>query len=92
VRIYQRVSSGDTTDFFESQKFQEGDSGSEYFEDKKTYTSVSLTIGDVTVVRPLVSGSREYTEEITSGTSGSNETTYAYTRSVPTTAASQPQS
>lgn len=79
VRTYQRVSSGNMTDFFESQKFQKGDSGTEYFEDKKTYTSVSLTIGDVTVVRPLISGSRVYSEEITSGTSGSYETTYAYT-------------
>jgi YD repeat-containing protein len=83
IRLMTRFSSGDMTGYVEHNKYQEGTSGDAFFDGTVTLTSRSLTVGSggdtVGVTRPLVSGRRVYTQAITSGTTGSHETTFSYT-------------
>ena len=76
---YVRVSSGDMKGFLSDKKHSKGTAGSQYLDGTWTWTSFTKTIGDVTVTRPLVASSRVYSQEITSGTTGSYLTQYAYT-------------
>ncbi|MEM7229245.1 MAG: hypothetical protein AAF432_10580, partial [Planctomycetota bacterium] len=79
VRHKVRFSTGDMTGFVEHTKWSEGTGGSEYFDGTIELTSASMTVGDFDVVRPLTASSRSYTEEVMSGTSGSNLTSMSYT-------------
>ena len=79
VTVQTRVSTGDMKGFLSDRKHKKGTSGSAYLDLTLTYTSRSLTIGDVGLTRPFVDGRRVYTEEITSGTSGSRLTSYSFT-------------
>ena len=79
VRTFTLETTGETTGFVLDRKYKEGSSGSAYLDGSRTYTTASVTVGDVTVVRPFVASEREYTQAITSGTTGSNLTSYSYT-------------
>ncbi len=74
-----RQSSGDLTGFITDVKHKTGTSGSAYLDLTLTYTTTSKTIGDSTVVRPLVASRRIYEDEITSGTTNSHLTSLSYT-------------
>jgi len=76
---YARESSGNMTGFVLDRKFQEGTSSSLYLDHSSTWTSVSKTIGDTSVVRPLVASSRVYPTAVTSGPADSTLTSHAYT-------------
>jgi RHS repeat-associated protein len=81
IWTYTRLSSGDASGFASDKKYKTGSSGSEYFERSWTWnaTAATKTIGTIVLVRPLMTGDRVYSQAITSGTTGSYETTYAYT-------------
>ena len=78
VTARTRVSSGDTKGFLEYSKHQTGTSGDAYLVTSPTYETHSLTVGDAAVTRPLIATGRVYTQEITSGTTGSHLTSYSY--------------
>ncbi len=77
VHEYTRASSGDMTGFVTAQKYKTGTSGSAYFLENATWTSITKAITDVTVVRPLVSAGRSFATASTTET-GYDETSYSY--------------
>jgi RHS repeat-associated protein len=81
---YTRTSSGNAKSFVTDRKYMKGRSGTEYLDGSYTWdvTTALKEIGTSTGVyvrRPLKTGERVYSQVITSGTTGSYETTYAYT-------------
>ncbi len=78
VNVYTRSTSGDMTGFVTAEKYKTGTSGSAYFVSSATWTSFSESIGDVTVVRPLIAASRSFATASTTET-GYDEIGYAYT-------------
>ena len=80
IRKYTRTSSGDLTGFVTAETFQTGTSGTAYYERATTYdaTTLTKTITDVKVVRPLVATVHTYPGAQTTDT-GYEETGYAYT-------------
>jgi hypothetical protein len=79
IQHYDRVSSGDMKGFVSGRKHKKGTGGSAYLDEDLAYTSLSKAISDATVVRPLLDTQRAYSEEITSGTTGSHLTDFDYT-------------
>jgi RHS repeat-associated protein len=78
INVFTRIASGDMKGFREDTKHKTGTGGSAYLDETLAYTSATKTVGDVTVVRPLISSRRVYSTEITSGTSGSYLTSMSY--------------
>ncbi len=74
-----RETSGNLTGFLLDQKHAKGTVASAYFDLTLTYTTLSKTIGDTAVVRPLIASRREYTLNDSTTTTGSNVTSYSYT-------------
>lgn len=72
-------SSGGLRGFLLHKKYQEGTSGSKYLLESYTYTSQSLSGTDGEAVRPMVATIRKYPTAITTGTTDSTLTSYAYT-------------
>ena len=85
ITMFTRVSSGNMKGFIEDRKHQKGTSGSAYLDSTVEYDSSSLTVGDTSVIRPVVDASWVYEQETTteasagSGPTGARETTMAYT-------------
>lgn len=85
VWTYSLVGSSYTTEGFATdRKFKEaGTSGTAYFDRTWTYTYASYQVDGAEtksqVVRPVVANDREYADKISSGTTGSNLWSYAYT-------------
>lgn len=79
VRTFVRTGSGDFTGFATDWKHKLGTSGTAYFDGSQTFTSLSKTITDVTIVRPLIATKVVYSEEISTGSSGAYTTSYSYT-------------
>ncbi len=80
VRTFLRKGSGNLVRFADFGKHKAGTSGSAYLDSKPVYLTTDriLTVGDVGVTRPFILSRRVYTQEITSGTTGSHETTLDY--------------
>ena len=80
VRTWTRNSSGDLTGFVTAQKFQTGTGGTAYYERGTSYDSTTLTktITDVKIVRPLVATVHTYPGAQTTDASY-EETGYTYT-------------
>jgi len=84
VWTYTLVGSSNTTEGFATdRKYTEaGTSGTAYLDRSWTYSFASYQVngGETksTVARPIVATDREYTTQVTSGTSGSNVWTYTY--------------
>ncbi|MCH8342427.1 MAG: RHS repeat-associated core domain-containing protein [Planctomycetes bacterium] len=64
VTVFTRVATGDMKGFVEDRKHQKG-AGNAYLDVTSGYTSATKIVGDVTLVRPLISYTWEYTEETT---------------------------
>lgn len=79
VTNYTLDSSGGLRGFLVDKTFQEGTSGSKYLLESYTYDSEVLSGSNGETVRPMVASARKYPKAITSGTSGSTLTSYAYT-------------
>jgi len=79
VNVYGRESSGATTGYLLDQFWKAGTSGTAYLDGSQTYGTGSKATGDTYVIRSLIASDREYPVAITSGTSGSNVTSYATT-------------
>ena len=79
VTHFVRETSGATTGYVLSTKWSQGASGSQYFDGSVTYATASLAVGDDAVVRPVVASSTEYTQAITTGSTGANTTSLATT-------------
>jgi RHS repeat-associated protein len=78
VWSYTRASSGDFKGFWTDRTYSTGDSATDYLDRTYAYTSLTKTLTDVTIVRPLVDTDRVYSQAITSGTTGSYLTDYGY--------------
>jgi YD repeat-containing protein len=79
VTTFTRFTSGDTRGFVSDTKHLTGTSGSAYLDGTVTLSGRSLTVGDFVLTRPFLASRRVYTEEVTSGTSGSHLTSLGYT-------------
>ena len=78
VTIFTRGTSGFLRGFLQDAKHKTGtsESADEYLDLTLAYTSRKLDVGDVRLDRPLISSQRIYTQEITSGTTGSRLTSF----------------
>jgi RHS repeat-associated protein len=95
VWVYSRDASGDDKNFLVDLKYRKGSGGTEYLERSYTWdvTTAIKEIGTSTSIyvrRPLMTGDRVYSEAVTSGTSGSYNTTYSYTTYSGASPTSQP--
>jgi RHS repeat-associated protein len=64
INLSSHVGSGDMTGFVSARKFQEeGTGGDTYYLSSTTYTSVTETIGDVTLTRPVIDTVDRYTSK-----------------------------
>jgi YD repeat-containing protein len=95
VWIYDRDTSGNDAGFLLDSKYQQGTGGTAYLERSYTWdvTTAIKEIGSSTgiyVRRPLMTGDRVYSQAVTSGTTGSYLTTYAYTTYSGASPTSQP--
>jgi YD repeat-containing protein len=81
VHAYTRDASGADKNFVTDKKWKTGTSGTAYLDGTWAYdtTTATKTVGDDAVVRVFLDSSREYTQAITSGTTGSNLWDYATT-------------
>ncbi|HKX46936.1 MAG TPA: hypothetical protein VJP77_09555, partial [Planctomycetota bacterium] len=70
---------GATKHYELERKWKTGTSGTAYLDGSRTYDAASIAVGDSDVVRPVVATVIEYTQEVTSGTTGANTTTYTNT-------------
>ena len=73
VRSFTRVTSGATKGFLTRTTWSEGTSGSDYYERDYTLATQGLTAGDTSVIRPVRSEERTYSELTTDGSSGERE-------------------
>lgn len=74
VRHFVRETDPPLAGYATQRKWSDGTSGSAYLDGDTNFTSNALTVGDSEVARAFVSSVREYTQEVTSGTTGSNLT------------------
>jgi RHS repeat-associated protein len=65
--------------FLSDRQHKQGTSGTAYYDGTWTWTSLTKTITDVTVVRPLVATSLVYPTETSTSGSGANTTSWSYT-------------
>lgn len=81
IRTYERVSSGDMTGFLNHVRWQDGTSGTSYYESTLSYTSASYTASSgPTITRPFIASRTEYPVAGTTAlASGSNTVDYTYT-------------
>ena len=79
VHAWVRTPSGTLTGFATDWKHLKGTGGTAYFDGSQTFTTLSKTIGDHIVARPLITSRTVYSEEITRGSSGAYTTSYSYT-------------
>ncbi len=83
IWVYDRLTSGDATGFLADLKHKKGSSGTAYFERSYTWNTTDgareLNASGNYIRRPLVASDRVYSEAITTGSSGSYLTSYAYT-------------
>ncbi|HKX46947.1 MAG TPA: RHS repeat-associated core domain-containing protein, partial [Planctomycetota bacterium] len=70
---------GATKHYELERKWKTGTSGTAYLDGSRTYDAASIAVGDSDVVRPVAASVTEYTQEVTSGTTGANTTTYTNT-------------
>ncbi|MFN0207737.1 MAG: hypothetical protein ACKVS6_15625, partial [Planctomycetota bacterium] len=87
VHSFTRIGSNETKGYVSDRKWKEGTSGTAYLDGSVTYAlqTVKPTTPlsyDVGVTRVTLASSRAYTTEVTSGTSGSNLTSFTTTHYV----------
>lgn len=84
INTYVRATSGDMTGFVLDWKHMKGApnpivASEVFFDGSRTLTSLTKTITDVIVVRPLIATKVVYSQEIYTGSSGAYTTSYSYT-------------
>jgi RHS repeat-associated protein len=83
VRTFARTGSGTytgfATDWLHQSGWYPGSQPTAYFDGSQTFTSLSKTITNLTVYRPLIASRIVYSQEISGGSSGAYTTSFSYT-------------